>query len=66
MDLSDFDAIRVVPKPVALKIVNLSERSWDRLNARGETPPKTQLSEHRIGYRVADLKAWLDARRVQS
>jgi hypothetical protein len=24
----------------------------------------TKLSERRIGYRIIDLKAWLDARRV--
>lgn len=53
MDLSDFDAIRVVPEPLALKIVNLSERSWDRLNARGETPPK--LSSQDIASAIASL-----------
>ena len=52
--MSDFEP-SVVPEPLALKIVNLSDRSWDRLNARGETPPKTQLSGHRSSaYRVAE------------
>jgi hypothetical protein len=36
------------------------------MRARGETPPITQLSQRRIGYRLADLKAWLDSRRVNS
>jgi hypothetical protein len=34
------------------------------MRARGEAPPITKLSERRIGYRVIDLKEWLDARRV--
>jgi predicted DNA-binding transcriptional regulator AlpA len=63
-DLNDFDDLRVVPLPLAIKIVGISGRTWERMEARGETPPKTQLSPHRIGYRVSDLKEWLDARRA--
>jgi predicted DNA-binding transcriptional regulator AlpA len=44
-------------------MVGLSDRTWDRLEARGETPPKTRLSLNRIGYRASDVAAWLDARR---
>jgi predicted DNA-binding transcriptional regulator AlpA len=58
------EAVRVVDRPTAIAITGVSSRTWDRLEARGETPPKTRLSANRIGYRVVDLKAWLDARRV--
>jgi hypothetical protein len=34
------------------------------MEARGETPPKTRLSANRTGYRLIDLKTWLDARRI--
>jgi predicted DNA-binding transcriptional regulator AlpA len=59
-----FESVRVVDRPTAIKLAGLSPRTWDRLEAQGETPPRTQLSERRIGYRLVDLKAWLDARRV--
>jgi predicted DNA-binding transcriptional regulator AlpA len=60
----DFDLIRVVDEPTAIMLTGVSPRTWDRLRARGETPPITKLSERRIGYRVVDIKNWLDARRV--
>jgi predicted DNA-binding transcriptional regulator AlpA len=44
-------------------MVGLSDRTWDRLEAAGDTPPKTRISQGRIGYRVADIRAWLDRRR---
>jgi predicted DNA-binding transcriptional regulator AlpA len=55
--------IRVLSKPEARRAANLSDRTWDRMEARGETPPKTQLSDNRIGYRMIDIIKWLDARR---
>jgi hypothetical protein len=58
------DSVRVIGKAEAIKIANVSPRTWDRLEAAGETPPKTQLSERRIGYRLVDLRAWLDRRRL--
>ena len=61
--MDDFDAVRVLSKPQVLKATNLSGRTWERMEARGETPPKTQLSENRIGYRLIDIIKWLDARR---
>jgi predicted DNA-binding transcriptional regulator AlpA len=62
--MSEFESVRVVDEPTAIKIVGVSPRTWDRMRQRGEAPPLTRLSERRIGYRVADLKEWLDARRV--
>ena len=60
---NDLDVIRVLSRPETLKMVGLSDRTWDRLEARGETPPKTRISRNRIGYRVADILRWLDQRR---
>jgi predicted DNA-binding transcriptional regulator AlpA len=59
-----FESIRVVDKPTAIKLAGVSPRTWDRMTARGETPPITQISERRVGYRLVDLKMWLDSRRV--
>lgn len=59
-----FDLVRVVDEQTAIMLTGVSPRTWDRLRARGEAPPATKLSERRIGYRIVDLKNWLDARRV--
>jgi predicted DNA-binding transcriptional regulator AlpA len=62
----DFALVRVVNRRKALELTNLSLRTWERLEAAGVAPPKTRISEGRVGYRVSDLKAWLDARREPS
>ena len=57
------DDLKVYTKKETQKLLDLSGRTWDRLEALGETPPKTRLSPNRIGYRAPDIAAWLDARR---
>jgi predicted DNA-binding transcriptional regulator AlpA len=59
------ECVQVLAERAAIKAAGVSEKTWKRLKARGETPPVTRLSPGRIGYRVADLAAWLDARREQ-
>jgi predicted DNA-binding transcriptional regulator AlpA len=61
-----FDLVRVVDEPTAIMLAGISPRTWDRLRAKGDIPPITRLSERRIGFRLVDLKTWLDARRVTS
>ena len=58
------DSVRVLTKKETLHATGLSEDTWDRLKERGETPPETQLSERRFGYRLVDVKKWLDRRRI--
>jgi predicted DNA-binding transcriptional regulator AlpA len=60
------DDLKVYTKKETQKLLGLSGRTWDRLEALGDTPPKTRLSPNRIGYRSPDIAAWLDARRVAS
>jgi predicted DNA-binding transcriptional regulator AlpA len=57
------DLIRVLSRREAAKAANLSERTWERLEAVGDVPTRTCLSQGRIGYRVSDIKKWLDQRR---
>jgi predicted DNA-binding transcriptional regulator AlpA len=57
------DELKVYTKKETQKLLGLSGRTWDRLEALGETPPKTRLSPNRIGYRHSDVATWLDARR---
>jgi predicted DNA-binding transcriptional regulator AlpA len=59
-----FESVRVVDEHTAANLAGVSLRTWDRLRARGDVPPITQISPNRIGYRLVDLRAWLDARRV--
>jgi predicted DNA-binding transcriptional regulator AlpA len=61
-----FDSVRVVNEQTAARLSGVSPRTWDRMRARGETPPITKISERRIGYRLTDLRAWLDSRRLDS
>ena len=57
------DLVRVLTEPEAIEAIGVSRRTWDRLKSLGDVPAKTRLSEGRIGYRVSDMAAWLDARR---
>jgi predicted DNA-binding transcriptional regulator AlpA len=57
------DELKVLTKREAIREVGVSWRTWDRLEADGDTPPKTRLSANRIGYRAIDIKQWLDGRR---
>ena len=59
----NLDAIRVLSRSETIRAVGLSDRTWDRLEAAGDTPPKTRISQGRIGYRICDVKEWLDRRR---
>jgi predicted DNA-binding transcriptional regulator AlpA len=61
--MENCDSVRVLSKPEALKMVGVSDRTWWRMEQRGETPPKTQISPNRIGYRLIDIMSWLDQRR---
>ena len=61
--MDNFDSVRVLTKVETREAVGLSDRTWDRLERRGEGPPKTQISPNRIGYRLVDIREWLDRRR---
>jgi predicted DNA-binding transcriptional regulator AlpA len=65
MDL-DLDSIRVLSEPETIRALGVSDRTWDRLKAIGDVPLKTRLSQDRVGYRVADIKVWLDGRRERN
>lgn len=39
---------------------NVSPSTLRRLNARGEGPPRLQLSHRRVGYLLSDVKKWLE------
>jgi predicted DNA-binding transcriptional regulator AlpA len=63
MKTDDLDAVRVLTRSETLRVLGISDRTFDRIEYAGDGPPKTRISTGRIGYRVSDLKAWLDRRR---
>ena len=56
------DLLRVLTRRQTQALLGLSEKTWERLDAVGDTPIKTQLSQGRVGYRLDHIKQWLDAR----
>jgi hypothetical protein len=61
-----FESVRIVDEPTAIGLLDISKDTWKRMRDRGEGPPVTKISERRIGYRLIDLRRWLDARRVEN
>ena len=53
---------RVLTEKDAAAFVGLSHPSLERLRKAGTAPRHVRLSDRRLGYRICDLLAWLDAR----
>jgi predicted DNA-binding transcriptional regulator AlpA len=58
------DLLRVLTRRQTIALVGLSEKTWERLEAAGDVPIKTQLSQGRVGHRLDHIKLWLDARQI--
>jgi predicted DNA-binding transcriptional regulator AlpA len=63
MSETPYSQARVLTRRETIKCIGVDERTFDRLEAAGDAPPKTQLSKRRIGYRLTDIDMWLNARR---
>jgi predicted DNA-binding transcriptional regulator AlpA len=55
--------IRVLTETELCRTLGISNKTFERMRYRGDIPPKTQLSDRRVGYRVCDVEEWLDRRR---
>jgi prophage regulatory protein len=53
---------RMVRPAEAAKILSLSVSTLRRLELRGEFPPRIALGANSVGWRLADLFAWMAAR----
>jgi hypothetical protein len=53
---------RVISEAQAARELNLSNATLKTLRRNGLGPRYISLSEARVGYRLKDLRAWLDAR----
>lgn len=58
------ELLRVLSRRQTIELVGVSEKTWERLEAAGDIPFKTQLSQGRVGFRLDHIKQWLDARRI--
>jgi len=52
--------------PAVLEVTGLSKATVYRLLARGQFPSKMRLSARCVGWRVADIDRWLQARAAES
>jgi predicted DNA-binding transcriptional regulator AlpA len=52
---------QVVSEQDAAKFCGCSRDTIRRRVMAGDGPPVIRLSTHRIGYRIRDLREWLDA-----
>jgi predicted DNA-binding transcriptional regulator AlpA len=60
------ELLRVLNRRQTIQLVGVSEKTWERLEAVGDVPIKTQLSQGRVGHRLDHIKQWLDARRPRA
>jgi hypothetical protein len=61
--VSLLEKLQVVKDAEMPDLLRVSSRTWERMRERGDHPPKIQISDRRIGYRVGDIELWLDAKR---
>ena len=61
-------SIAVLRTPEAAKYIGLSISTLTKMRIRGgdDTPPFVKLGARSVGYCVADLDVWLEARRRAS
>jgi len=59
----ELNVIRVLTETELCRMLGISNKTFERMRYRGDVPPKTQLSDRRVGYRVCDVQQWLDAKR---
>lgn len=57
-DVSD---LRVLTAAEASALLTVSLPVMERMRARGTGPRFIRLSARRVGYRVADLRTWIEA-----
>ena len=53
---------RVIDEKTAAEFIGLSAMTLERMRKLGTAPKHLMLSPRRLGYRICDLLAWLDAR----
>lgn len=55
--------LRIIDTEQAAAFLSLTPDSMERMRHRREGPSWIELSQRRVGYRIADLAAWLESRK---
>jgi hypothetical protein len=56
----------VLRPPEAAEYCGLAPQTMSKMRLSGHGPPFIQLTKRRVGYRIADLVAWLGQRQRRS
>jgi len=57
---------RVLSRQEISAMLGISMRTFARLEYSGEMPPRIRLSTRRVGYRLSEIRAWVDARELRA
>lgn len=63
---ADITRLRVLSGKATAEFLGLSVATLERMDKLGTGPRRLVLSPRRIGYRICDLIAWLDARAAEN
>jgi prophage regulatory protein len=57
-----FEPVAILDEPKVEELTSLSRTTRWRLERRGEFPKRVRLSPGRVGWRQADIEAWIRSR----
>ncbi len=66
MQSNDLSPDRLLSRDEVEVLFGISRRYLEVSAVRGDGPPMIRVGSRMVRYRVADLREWLDARRVTS
>ncbi len=66
MQSTDLSPDRLLSRNEVEVLFGISRRYLEVSAVRGDGPPMIRVGSRMVRYRVADLREWLDARRVTS
>jgi predicted DNA-binding transcriptional regulator AlpA len=65
LSLSSAPDFALLSKQQLCDALGISRNNFDSIEARGEAPPRVQLSERRYGYAVGSVREWIAKRTEQ-
>ena len=63
---ASLEMLRVLPTALAARFAGYEVQHWRALHRAGKTPPAIYLSSRKYGWRVSDLIAWQDSKKVEA
>jgi predicted DNA-binding transcriptional regulator AlpA len=62
VDFARLPEFAVVGREQAAVLLGVSLETLKRMEARGQGPKRVKVSQKRVGYRLSDLRTWIEAR----